>query len=373
MRLTRRAALLLAAGSVTAACGAAGPDDVPPMPEPIRESPATDLEVKPVSHWAAVFAKSWDFQYASSLPQSQSKDSWDHYNLSYSLDALVAMFRATRERRYLDRALEFAENVMAAAAPSQSIPDSRFKDAYLGWPSSMNGEDGDEIPLYESYFWRYATGMLVAMRESAMVMNDRGYRARYDRLLAFAAGNVFAKWHDRGADDYIYRERTHMAAHWALIALHLDVLAPDARYHAVRAEIDRRLRDQMRRSPVEPTAYFWSDVWGSAKRPGQDVGHGNGVMAYVIEARDRGSAWTDADIAAFSAVLPVIWPGGNDYRAYVDGTGTDNGWLADGFVKLGRSRAAVQRRLEAHQVVNDQFAANMALNARVLTPKGMTR
>jgi len=35
-------------------------------------------------------------------------------------------------------------------------------------------------------------------------------------------------------------------------------------------------------------------------------------------------------------------------------------------VKLGRFDPAVQRRLEDHEVVNDQFAANMALNARVL-------
>jgi hypothetical protein len=90
-------------------------------------------------------------------------------------------------------------------------------------------------------------------------------------------------------------------------------------------------------------------------------------MAYVVEARDRGQRWTAADMSGFAALLTdVIWPGGRTYRAYVDGTGSDNGWFADGFVKLGRFDPAVQRRLEDHEVVNDQFAANMALNARVL-------
>jgi hypothetical protein len=51
----------------------------------------------------------------------------------------------------------------------------------------------------------------------------------------------------------------------------------------------------------------------------------------------------------------------------VDGTGSDNGWFSDGYVKLGRYDPAVQRRLESHLVVNEQFAANMALNVKVLS------
>ncbi len=372
--LSRRALLLLTAGSVAAACspGREVPAVMEPLPLPAattaRRVPAT--AVKPVAHWAAIFGDGWDYQYANSLPQSRSADSWDHYNLSYSVDACIAMFRATGERRYLDRALELVENVAASAVPSNTLRASRFSDDYRGWASSRSGEGGDEVPLYESYFWRYGTALLVAMRDDPAVYGDAKYRARHGRLLDFAETHVFAKWYGRGPQKFIYRDRTHMASHWALIALHLSVLTADAdrgsRYRTVLGEIDKRLRGQLRRNPAEPTAYFWSDIWGSARRPGQDVGHGNGVLAYVLEAHDRGSVWTDADVAAFAAVLKVIWPGGRTYRAHVDGTGTDNGWLADGFVKLGRTDPAVQLRLEGHQVVNDQFAANMALNAKIL-------
>jgi hypothetical protein len=209
------------------------------------------------------------------------------------------------------------------------------------------------------------------MHDNPKVIADAGYRGRYDKLLSFAEVQIFDKWYARGADDTIYRDRTHMAAHWALISLNLARITADAgrraRYTTVADTISTRLHGQMRRNPVEPTAYFWSDLWDSAKRPGQDVGHGNAVIAYVVEARDRGKSWTDADMAAFSALLTkVVWPGGTTYHAYVDGTGSDNGWFADGFVKLGRYDPAVQLRLEKHQVVNDQFAANMALNARIL-------
>ena len=370
-RPTRRALLLAGAGVLAAACGSsAGPVPVPARPlPPAPVDPARAAEVRPVAHWAGIFLRGWDFQYRTARPQSSSGDSWDHYELSYSLDACVAMFRATGERRYLDRALEFTENVAASAVASAGLRGSRYRDGYRGWASAREG--GDEVPLYESYFWRYGTALLAAMRQDPAVYADARYRARHDRLLAFAETHVFAKWYDRGPDGTVHRERTHMAAHWALIAVHLAAVTTDAgrraRYRAVAATFDRRLRGQLRRGPAEPAAYFWSDVWGSASRPGQDVSHGNGVLAYVVEARDRGTAWTAADLAAFGATLTrVVWPGGTTYRAYVDGTGADNGWLSDGFVKLGRYDPAVQLRLENHQVVNDQFAAGMALNARTL-------
>jgi hypothetical protein len=305
---------------------------------------------------------------------SKSADSWDHYNLSYSVDSCIAMFRATGEVRYLDRAFEFVENVAGSAVASSSLPHSHFHDSYRGWASSASGEGGDEIPLYESYFWRYGTALLTTVRQAATIYGDPRYRDRYDRLLDFAETDVFAKWYARGAQDYIYRDRTNLVAHWALIALNLSLITADAgrraRYLEVVGNIDHRLRRQLRRNPVEPTAYFWSDVWGSARRPGQDVSHGNNVLAYLVEARDHGLAWTAADMAAFGALLTkVIWPGGRTYRAFVDGTGRDNGWFADGFVKLGRFDPAGQQRLDRHQVINDQFAANMALNARILRPQ----
>ena len=382
-RVTRRSLLVLAAASLTAA--SAGPSrEVPPIMRPLPApppSPRTAVRVRSVSYWARVYLQSWDYQTETVLPQSRSADSWDHYSLSYVIDANIAMFRATGERRYLDRALDWIENVMATSAVSATLRTSQYRDRYRGWVSSEGDLDrpGVEVPLYESYFWRYGTALLPAMREARAVSGDPAYQARSERLLRFAEVDVFEKWFSRGAAENIYRSRTHMAAHWAQIALNLSLVTTDparrARYHEVMDNIDLHmpnvdsgLRRQLRRNPAEPTAYFWNDVWGSYRRPGQDVSHGNGVMAYVVEACDNGGRWTRADMAAFSALLTkVIWPGGRTYHAYVDGTGADNGWYSDGFVKLGRYDPAVQRRLDEHEVVNEQFAANMALNAKLLS------
>ncbi|GAA1638666.1 hypothetical protein [Actinoplanes couchii] len=373
--MKRRVILAAGLGGVTVA-GAFGlhavlaGDDEPEWLEPVPAAPpavADASKIKPVTYWTNVFMKSWDYAYGNATPLSTSKDSRDHYDLAYDVDACTAMFRATGQHRFLDRALVWMENTVAASAPSAQLKNSSFQDGYAGWASSKAGGGGDEVPLYESYLWRYGTSLLVAMQD----MTDSGYQERYRKLLAFAETNLFDKWYARDPESSMYRERTHMSSHWALIAMNLAHLTADqgrkSRCNKVVDHISSQLRRQLRRNPVEPTAWFWSDVWGSAKRPGQDVGHGNAVITYVAEARDRNQGWSAADMAAFGTLLTkVIWPGGTTYHAYVDGTGEDNGWWSDGFVKLGRYDPAVQLRLEKHQVVNDQFAANMALNARLL-------
>jgi hypothetical protein len=76
---------------------------------------------------------------------------------------------------------------------------------------------------------------------------------------------------------------------------------------------------------------------------------------------------------AFVATMNVaVWPGAGRYGEYVDGSGTGNGWFNDGMMKLGRYDAALQRRLETHNVgQNSQYYANGALNVRRLSEAGV--
>jgi hypothetical protein len=380
-RIARRSVLALAAVTLAAACSPGG-KDVPPIMKPVAPSASppkkASYKLKSVADWTKVYEQSWDYQTTQMIPQSRTGDSWDHYNISYLVDANTAMYRATGSTRYLERALQYVENVVATSKVSSSMKSSQYKDKYRGWVSFSEdiGGTGEEVPLYESYFWRYASALLRTIHADAKALD--AYRARYQKLLEFAEVDIFEKWFTRGANENIYRSRTHLVSHWALIALNLSMVTTDdvrrGRYREVYTNIDHKLpnansslRRQMRRNPANEWAYFWNDVWGSAKRPGQDTAHGNGVMAYVVDAHDYGEEWTDADMAGFSALLTkVIWPGGKTYHGYVDGSGSDNGWYSDGYVKLGRYDPRVQQRLDAHLVVNEQFAANMALNAKIL-------
>ncbi|MFI0479743.1 hypothetical protein [Actinomadura sp. 9N215] len=341
--------------------------------------PSQSVRLLSVKYWRGVFDAGASASHAESERLSQSRDSSDFYPLAYSIDELAGMFEATGDLRYARRALRYTGNMIGSARPSASLPTSTFKDAFLGWVSPGGG--GDEIPLYESYVWRYVTRLLRLLRPGIRSA-PHDVRADYTRILAFTETNIVDKWRVRGADAHIYRSRTHMAAHWASIALDVSMLTADAARRAACAEIVRNiddhlpnhrssLRQQLRPGRPDPAAYWWSDVWGETGGHGQDVGHGNGVIAYVVEARDTNAGWSAREVARFARTLTHLVAGsGPRYPMYVDGTGVDNGWIADGFVKLGRYDPALQAKLQTYGVQNSQFHAAMAVNAARLGARG---
>lgn len=370
------AALLVLAGCTSAPGGPSAENA--PTPQPAPSSPTQTL--LPVAHWRELYDDVATDVRKDSEQLSTSSDSWDFYNLSYSIDSEGSMFEATGDFSYARQGLLYATNMIASAKPSRSLRTSSFKDGYLGWVSAEN--DDDETPLFESYAWRYVTRLL-RLLQPVLSQAPSDLQAQYAAVLKFTETNIVKKWLARGANDYIYRSRTHMAAHWAMIALDVSRLTADPTLRARCEEIvsniddhlpnyDSSLRAQLKPNPREPDAYWWSDVWGEFDRPGQDVSHGSGVIAYVVESRDLDADWTAEEVAHFSRTLTgfVLGSGGR-FPAYVDGTGQDNGWLADGWVKLGRYDPSVQAVLEGYPVQNEQFYAAMADNAYLLS--GSTR
>jgi hypothetical protein len=354
--------------------------EVPASSEESLTATATATTLRSVAAWEQLFLGRWNAEHTGTyLPLSNSLDSWQFYNLAYGIDANTAMYRATGKTQYLDRALLYVNNVVNHAKVSSSLPKSQFKDSYLGWASARSDTLGKEVPLFESYCWRYVTRMLRVIRETPALYGNATYKAQYDKLLAFTEKNMFDKWYKRGANANVYRSTTHMAAHWAFIAMDLSRMTTDATRKATYLQVFNNinrdlpnstssLRGQLRTGFASTPSYFWSSVWGSTARPGQDVAHSNGMMAFIVEARDAGMEWTADDISKFKATFnSVIWPSATKYADYVDGSGAGNGWFNDGLMKLGRYDANLQRRLEAHKVgSNIDFYAQGALNAKLL-------
>ena len=345
----------------------------------ISPAPVTTPSLKPAAAWAAAFDEQWRATRPQVRAWAASGDSWQQYRLAYSIDALTSAYLATGRTSYVEDGLALLDAVAASSRPSARIPGSRFHDGHRGWTSSLPADGGDEVALYESYLWRYGTGLLRVVRQDPALWARPDLRRSYARLLGVAVGDVFGKWWSRGPESYIYRERVHLTAHWALIAVNLELLdaSPERRTRYARvirefvdgSAAERRpgLRTQLVASPFDAQAWFWSDVWGSYDLPGQDVSHGNAVVAFAVEAHDLGIAITDADIRRFEDPLTSrVWPRPGPGAEHVDGSGTGTGWFSDGFVKLGRYDAALQSRLERHQPANGQFYAALALNAAIL-------
>ncbi len=346
-----------------------------PTPTPTPQPGPQPTPTAPLSLRPSAFSSQWD----SSMAPLASKytayatggNSWDHYNLSYAVDGAASMYAATRDPKYLDAGLKFLNSVVATAKPSSSLPASQYKDGYLGWGARNHPTDpsiaGGEYPLYESYLWRYGTQLLYDMKNSGALSNP-AYRAQYEKLLDFTERNVWDKWVSRGMDN-LYRSRTHMTAHWGYIAMNLRDLTTDpakrAKYDAVVQEVDRKLRGQLKVAPNG--SYVWSDVWGGSGA--QDVSHGNAVIAYIAEsARRPGSPWTATDMQRFSNTLTKnILRSNGTYAANVDGSGTGNGWINDGFVKLGAYSPEVQARLANYGIGRGpQLYGSLAYNAAYL-------
>jgi hypothetical protein len=351
----------------------------PPSPSATSPAPAATPPLKRAAAWGDAFDTQWRATRAQVRAWAASGDSWQQYRLAYSIDALTSAYLATGRASYVEDGLALLDAVATSSRPSALIPGSRFRDGQRGWASSLPADGGDEVALYESYLWRYGTGLLRVVRQDPALWSRPDLRRSYARLLGFAVRDVFGKWWSRGPTSFIYRERVHLSAHWALIAVNLEFLDASrqrrTRYARVIREFvlgsvaERRpgLRTQLVASPFDAQAWFWSDVWGSYDLPGQDVSHGNAVVTFVVEAHDLGIAITDEDIQRFEYTLTSrVWPEAGPGAEHVDGSGTGTGWFSDGFVKLGRYDAALQARLERHQPANGQFYAALALNAAIL-------
>ncbi|MEV8376000.1 discoidin domain-containing protein [Kribbella sp. NPDC056861] len=335
-------------------------------PEPVPD-------IKPVKYWIDRYDQAAAGEDAKYQSLTRSADSWNHYDGAYGIEAAVAAFAATGRSTDLNRFLNYSENLVRSS--------SVRSDGKRGWVSQRSDVRGQEVPLFESYAWRYVAHGLDVLKNSSAYTNPTT-RKRYDDLLAFLEVNIFDKWVGRNVNSYVYRVNTHMAAHWGFIAMEVSRLTANAarRDKAIKVRDDVNdhmpnnkglgIRDQLRLGVVDSDSYFFDMNFGSTTRPGSDVAHGNGVVSYLAEAATLGGqGWSRAELDGFGHLLTdLVIPRG---AAYVDGTGAGTGWLADGFVKLGRFDVRVQKALETHKVQGQQlYMAQMAYNAKVLLGAG---
>jgi hypothetical protein len=317
-----------------------------PTPEVIR---------RPLAWWVAQFDALAETEHAKWYkPWSESGDSQRFYSLSYALDGYIAMYRATGDQAYLERGLGYIEAAIADARPSANLPASSYRDKFRGWTGNpyQDGVPNDEYPLYESIYWRYVVDALRVIHDDPALLE--AYRERYAAILEFTELNIWDKWYGRGTGN-IYRIRTHMASHWAYIALNLEALTASqiraAQCRTVRERIDADLRAQQL---SDGAAYRWSAVWGEFPPASvQDTSHGNHMIAYIVRAAEMGTFWTAADLRLFAGTAWAAWNGDRAdprWAVNVDGTGGLDRFQVqgDGWLKLARVDPALVALYEVY-------------------------
>lgn len=309
-----------------------------------------------VDEWGGLF----DELYADPITDRQDcefltheHETQGHYFLSYCIDGLTSVWRATGDDQYLDEALRLIFLTLDETVPMGS---------YRGWPGPL---DGSTYPLWDSYYWRHVITLVRVLHEHPEVRARGDYEAQFQELLEFSQHDLWDRWVGGGQGN-IYRSRTHMASHWARIGMELHTMTGDPEYLEVFENISfdevlgygSSLRDQMEWSPDVPSAWVWSSLWGEPASVNiQDTSHAGAIVSLIAVAAQKGDyGWGPADVQALtSTLMDIVWeePLDGAYWENVDGTGRlygepgELGGRAHEWMTLGRFSSAVQARMES--------------------------
>lgn len=292
---------------------------------------------------------------------------------SRGIGALLAMYDATESSQYIEEALDLSENIITKTKKGKNIANNPkiFRDDYRGWINNNPGYKDHkrraphrrEIPLYESYLFRYLAKMAYMVENSTTIPTNSPLRKRSGEIQNFIEVNGWEKWYKRGEKKskgcypYLFRSRTHMTSHWAIVALYLRELtnSPEKReqYSLFLSLYDKQLRGNFQLT--KDGAYIWNMTWdhpwpwqsacnkASEKSIIQDVSHGNHVVTYLVEAYEmQHGGWTKKDMQRLAnTVKYVLYDEKNKkFNAHLDGKFDPemaNGvQMADGFIKLAR-------------------------------------
>lgn len=297
-----------------------------------------------------------------SLRRSLSKNSADFMLLSYMMDALITMYKATNDTKYLREATLLIDNVISTSKVSENIrPNNyKYKDGYKSWTSPRTGFQ--ESILYEGYLFRVVCDLLHFLNEKGWrelsVSNNNWYNA----TLGFVEVHVWQKWISRSVSIYnnpyklLLYSRTHMASHWASIALILERISSNNRIkseaRSLYNQFDVLLKRNLKDNPIHPNTYKWNSTWddvrstnaiGSKKSIIQDVSHGNQVVSYIMLSRRLNNKnWMDSHVQKLKNTLKyvVFNTNGASFFDNLDRSSVGNKgsgrFQSDGWVRLGR-------------------------------------
>lgn len=317
---------------------------------------------------------------------SKTASSHDFEEISYGIDALRYIFRATGDTVYLDDAVSLVGNILSRAMPSNQIPGNKFyrRSPELGWIDNNSGTyvEGEESQLYEGKLFKSVCPLIYEMSDGAEIRLAGKYQRFVAETLQFITNNVWSKWYKRsfiGADTcgrFLLDGRAHMASHWATVAMYLRTMtaagAERGQYDWLINKFNCLLRQNLQKHPLRRRAYTWNSTWNAGWRVGtacaavreavevQDTDHANEVISYLIKAQELNLCWTKTDLKKMARLFThVLWiPAENAFHSLVlpgSFSRSRSFFIAEGFAKLALYSSRAKGVLE-------RFAGTPAVN-----------
>ncbi|MGV0753029.1 hypothetical protein [Empedobacter brevis] len=257
---------------------------------------------------------------------SNSRDSWDIYKLSFTIDANNIMFKNTKDKKYLNYNIKLIRNIIENSIISKKIKSSQFKDDFQSWANySHNNKNyyGKEYPLFEFFGWRYIMQTLRIIKDE----NLTEYKKDYNSILNFTEENLIKKWEDRNYNN-LYNNM-HMHSYFASVNYDLYKLTKQKKYYTefkIFLEKFNKSYDQKNQTIT----------WNAAKNI-QDVSHANGIVDLLIRLYEDNLIDKRIITLLINTTKNKIIKQNNKIAKNIDGTGIDpnQGILNDGFMKLG--------------------------------------
>lgn len=306
----------------------------------------------------------------------------DYYPLNYGIDALTNMYISTGDRYYLGEAIMLIENLINHSRKLSQIPEIKSKwddlDEYKGWVSYDIKDDGEKPPYYqkeialsESIVFRYVARLLYVMRKEGLDKH-RGYRRSFETIKSFSENHVWTKWYQRNKS-IIYRQRLHMASHWAFIAKYLFLLNENnfmPEMKGVYENIDSngfpaglgkgRPEGANLSEELELRNLNYSTWNGEEKQVIQDTPHSNHVISYMINSESLGQGFDQKDIEKLISIFfEKVWDSEKaNINDCFDGTSncvsypgkSNQRAIGDGWAKLGGYNQQINRIFSNHAI-----------------------
>lgn len=340
-------------------------------------------DLKTVAEFKANFDDYWaSKEKARYIAISESGNGGDIYYFD-GLQALIAIFQATGDSKYLDDALELIMNLISTAKPSNTLDlNGGHNDNYLSWVSDSRTSvtkqglpNGGQASLHETRGFQHVAKLLWVMYESPNLLAN-GYQADYDTILDFIEIHIWDKWFTRN-DAIAFSSAVDKSSAWAKIGFYLHKVSGKSKYRSMfdrfntdmnYASASRSMREILEPNTANSSAYQWPRLWSGAYIEGgsvTDLDHANRAVSFLIDANEFNDFWTDSDMTKLVNTWNVFWPSGDGafMKKFIDGTGGDHsGYVEPGWIKLGRFDVALQARLEDRSLHNAVLNFVVCLN-----------